>query len=35
MFGFCKEVGILDENGEVIVEFMLNEVEFVLVNYCN
>jgi amino-acid N-acetyltransferase len=30
MLGFCKEAGILDENGEVLAELMPNEAEQVL-----
>lgn len=33
MLGFCKEAGILDENGEAIAELMPNEAEQLLVNY--
>ena len=35
MLGFCKEAGILDENGEAIAELMPNEAESVLANYRN
>ena len=33
MLGFCKEAGILDENGEAIAELMPNEAEQLLASY--
>ena len=33
MLGFCKDAGILDENGEAIAELMPNEAEQLLANY--